>query len=70
MHTGRTKEVATIPCEVIIDGDRLGEYAISVDHAPSRVANQANSPTWLNWSSLASEVTTSFSRSFKLAEYA
>src|SRR5207244_1363722 len=34
----------------------LGIHNLTVDHAASRVAGQGNSPTWLNWSSLGSEI--------------
>jgi hypothetical protein len=56
MHTGRRKDIATIPFDVFIENRYLGQYSISVDHAPTRVADQNNSPTWLNWSSLATEI--------------
>lgn len=56
MHTGRTKELAVVPFDVWVERRHLGLFNMSVDHAPSRVANQNNSPTWLNWSSLRDQI--------------
>jgi hypothetical protein len=52
----RTKEIATIPFDVFISGRHLGNYDLTVDHANSRIAGQGNSPTWLNWSDLGTEI--------------
>ncbi len=51
-----TKEVAVVPFDVRIGRRRLGTHNLTVDHADSRIAGQGNSPTWLNWSSLANEI--------------
>jgi hypothetical protein len=51
-----TKEVAVVPFDVRIGRRRLGTHNLTVDHADSRIADQGNSPTWLNWSSLGSEI--------------
>jgi hypothetical protein len=53
MRTGRPKETALIRFEVFVERRYLGQFDLVVDHAPSRVSKQRNSPTWLNWSSLA-----------------
>jgi PLD-like domain len=52
MYTGNTKEVALIPFEVVIDGKSLGPHELMVDHGEHRIADQGNSPTYLNWSNL------------------
>ncbi|MGH2941183.1 MAG: phospholipase D family protein [Solirubrobacteraceae bacterium] len=52
MRSGNIKEVAVVPFDVYMDGDHLGTYNLTVDHAENRVANQNNAPTYLNWSSL------------------
>jgi hypothetical protein len=52
----RPKEVAVVPFDVRIGRRHLGIHNLTVDHAASRVAAQGNSPTWLNWSSLGSEI--------------
>ena len=52
----RPKEIAIVPFDVTIGGRHLGVHNLHVDHAPSRVAGQGNSPTWLNWSSLGGEI--------------
>lgn len=52
----RQKEVAVVPFDVTIAGRHLGIHNLSIDHAMSRVADQGNSPTWLNWSSLGTEI--------------
>jgi hypothetical protein len=51
-----TKEVAVVPFDVRIGRRRLGTHNLSVDHADSRIHGRGNSPTWLNWSSLGSEI--------------
>lgn len=52
MRTGRVKEVAEVPFEVHVDGEYLGEIALRIDHAEGRIADQGNSPTYLNWSAM------------------
>lgn len=52
----RPKEVAVVPFDVTIGRRHLGIHNLQVDHAASRIANQGNSPTWLNWSSLGAEI--------------
>lgn len=52
MRTGNVKEVAVIPFDVIVGDESLGRYDLRVDHAENRIANQNNSPTYLNWSSM------------------
>lgn len=56
MRTGRIKELAVIPFDVYVERRNLGVFNMSVDHADSRVANQNNAPTWLNWSSLGAQI--------------
>jgi hypothetical protein len=52
MRNGKTKEVTIVPFEVFINGKHTGQYNVLVDHAPTRIAGQNNTPTYLNWSSL------------------
>jgi hypothetical protein len=52
MRTGNTKERATHGFQVLVNGEQLGTYEMSIDHAPNRIADQNNAPTWLHWSSL------------------
>lgn len=52
MHTGNLKEVTLVPFEVVVDGESVGTYELRVDHAEARIANQNNSPTYLNWSGM------------------
>ena len=69
MHTGNVKEEAIIPFEVVVRGQSIGSYPIRVDHAPNRIANQNNSPTYLNWSSLLDEITrTNYTNYYLLLE--
>jgi hypothetical protein len=51
-----TKEIAIVPFDVRVGRRRLGTHNLTVDHADSRIADQGNSPTWLNWSSLGNEI--------------
>ncbi|MDX6626570.1 MAG: hypothetical protein QOE56_1559 [Solirubrobacterales bacterium] len=48
----RIKEVATVEFDVLIEDEELGQFAIRIDHAEGRIANQNNAPTYLNWSSM------------------
>ena len=52
MRSGKTKEVTVARFEVYIDSDYLGARNLRFDHAPHRIANQNNAPTYLNWSSM------------------
>jgi hypothetical protein len=52
MRTGNIKEVVNIPLEVFVNEDSQGRFSIRFDHAPNRIANQNNAPTWLQWSGL------------------
>ena len=52
MRNGGTKEVTIVPFEVCINGKHTGQYNVLIDHAPTRIAGQNNTPTYLNWSSL------------------
>jgi hypothetical protein len=56
MRTGRVKELALVPFAVDLDGVPLGTYDFRIDHNEERIANQNNSPTWLNWSSFTDQV--------------
>jgi HKD family nuclease len=52
MRSGNVKEVALVPFEVIVEDESLGRHELRVDHAEARIANQRNSPTYLNWSAI------------------
>jgi HKD family nuclease len=56
MRTGRVKELAVVPFEVTLEGAPLGKFGFRIDHNEERIANQNNSPTWLNWSSFTDQV--------------
>ena len=58
MRTGNIKEVTDVPFEVLVDDESIGEYELRVDHAPHRIANQNNAPTWLHWSTLLDVIRT------------
>jgi hypothetical protein len=45
-----------VPFGVAVDGRSLGKLSFSIDHNAERIANQGNSPTWLNWSGFAKYV--------------
>ncbi|KAA1262302.1 hypothetical protein LF1_48660 [Rubripirellula obstinata] len=46
---GKTYEIARIPFQVSFRGEELGRLELMVDHAPHRIASQANIPTVLAW---------------------
>lgn len=52
MRSGNVKEVALVPFDVIVEDESLGRHELRVDHAEARIANQRNSPTYLNWSAI------------------
>ena len=52
MRSGKTKEVTVARFEVYVDGKHLGHKNLRFDHAPHRIADQNNAPTYLNWSSM------------------
>lgn len=35
-----------------VEDENLGRYQLRVDHAEVRIADQNNSPTYLNWSTM------------------
>jgi hypothetical protein len=52
MRTGNIKEVVDLRFEVFVELENRGHHIARIEHAPNRIANQGNSPTWLNWSGL------------------
>jgi HKD family nuclease len=52
MRTGKVKEVTEIPFDVWVGDEWLGHFPLRVDHAVNRIADQGNSPTYLNWSGM------------------
>lgn len=52
MRSGSIKETALIPFDVYVEDENLGRYQLRVDHAEVRIADQNNSPTYLNWSTM------------------
>jgi hypothetical protein len=52
MRTGKTKEAAVVPFDVFVGQEAIGQRNLRIDHAEHRIANQNNSPTYLNWSSM------------------
>jgi hypothetical protein len=49
---GHVKEVAVIPIHVFEDERWLGYYDIRFEHAPNRIQDQNNAPTYMHWSNL------------------
>lgn len=52
MRTGNVKEVADVQFEVFVDAQSRGNRLVRIEHAPNRIADQNNAPTWLHWSNL------------------
>lgn len=53
---GNVKEIALIPMEVFEETRYLGRFDVRFEHAPNRIADQNNAPTYMHWSSLESVI--------------